>query len=229
MLNTILDHGLARAERLVPDELVDSVLRLIEQEQVLEDRHYFSAEDLPAEFVRIHRIAEQQLDRSLRFFHAQFAYRQSGAEPLALHMDGRAYLRLTGKSLDDLPHFQLLVGVSLNDLEGEEVGNLLALPGGHLIARDFIRAHDRQLFDDKGRGRDPESFFEALNAHLEPSEQRLVPMYRHRGDMVFLHAMTPHKVQRNAGPRRPVVYFRVGQYAVTGRDTLRDPLTAMRG
>lgn len=224
MLEEIRDRGYVKVERLVPEAVVAAMTEFLAREKISEDRHYFDAGGLPPAVAAIRAIVDQAVGRSLEFWNAHVSIRRAGAEPLAIHVDGYGYLVLSGKSVDDLPWFRLLAGVCLVDLPGREVGNLLALPRGHLAVAEFLRRHDGELFDAGGRACDKQPFFAALNAELARREGDLEPIYRHRGDAVFMHSLVPHKVERNGGALRPALYFRLGRFAVTGRATLEDPL-----
>ena len=133
------------------------------------------------------------------------------------HMDGQNYINLRDGTFDKLPGFQVLIGVPLVGVSAPRRGNLLAMKKGHRVVEAFFQKNTEQHFDADGRNVDPKATYRRLSASFTMD---VAPVLGEVGSCGILHGMTPHAVDANDGPERPVLYFRVGRPPQTGLKNL---------
>ena len=136
------------------------------------------------------------------------------------HLDGFGRLS-RGGTWDEVPGFQLLIGVILTDLSRPRRGNLMLAEGGHLAVAEWMRKKSGEHTDETGKVRESKKFIDAMRSEANIPER--IPLLAGAGDVVLVHSMVPHTVDVNAGPTRPVVYFRLGRSDFGGLEKLKNP------
>lgn len=135
------------------------------------------------------------------------------------HLDGFGRIH-SGGSWNDLPFFQLFIGIFLTELPSGEMGNLMVVDGGHRIISDWFKKTGKAEFDRNLHLDDPTGLVKKCRQMSMPL---LKPVLVSSGDVVICHSLLPHSVDVNNGPRRPVVYFRFGTPRLQGIEALSNP------
>jgi ectoine hydroxylase-related dioxygenase (phytanoyl-CoA dioxygenase family) len=127
----------------------------------------------------------------------------------AMHVDGVACPHLDPA---ELRTFSLLVGIVLSDVSDPAGGALRYVPGGHLRMAEWFRTEWALGLTDQ------------VPTHIDAAQG--TPLLGHPGDLLLMHHLVPHAVDRNctASPR-VMAYFRVSHVRHASRrlDALRDP------
>ena len=138
----------------------------------------------------------------------------------APHIDGQGYI-LRGGTWDRVPGFRLLVAVPLTDVVSElSRGSLLGIAGGHVRVRQFFLDKAELYFHPDGSCRVSQA--QVCSKHLtcamydEYNRCGLFQMLGAPGSVTLASALAPHMVDKNEGPERTVVYFRLGAFAKPG-------------
>lgn len=118
-----------------------------------------------------------------------------------VHMDGEGLL-YRGGFISDLPGFDLLVGIFLDDLIQEDHGNLKVIDGGHATLANYFATNP---FGGR-RNVTHDEFSVKVKQVKMPALKSLVTR---AGDVIIAHGMLPHGVAPNLGKNRYIVYFRV--------------------
>eukprot|EP01088_Endostelium_zonatum_P014279 TRINITY_DN3067_c0_g1_i1.p1 TRINITY_DN3067_c0_g1~~TRINITY_DN3067_c0_g1_i1.p1 ORF type:complete len:480 (-),score=92.18 TRINITY_DN3067_c0_g1_i1:55-1494(-) len=112
------------------------------------------------------------------------------------HIDGYS---VPGK----VHNFNILVGVYLNDVEGENRGNLALFPESHIAAAEYFKSNDPVT--------------KANGGHLPITVKKPVQMEVKAGDVIFSHYLTSHTVAVNVSPHvRYALYFRIKAKSADG-------------
>ena len=174
-------------------------------------------------YERARPSAEVLLGKPADFQHAIWSVHQTGngfgGSP-TWHLDGFGTL-YHGGTWDQVPGFELLVGVFLTDLSTPKRGNLMLAEGGHEVVGQWFRENASRFAGPDGRVHDPSALKTAIRA--EPLIPDRLPLLANAGDVVFVHSMVPHTVDVNEGPTRPAIYFRLGDQRYGGIENLKRP------
>jgi hypothetical protein len=148
----------------------------------------------------------------------QLAVRRAGSAPWAKsHIDGNRMITSYGSNWNQMPLFQVIVGVPLVTTSTADLGNVVVYPGAHHLVARFIEENWDSLAAEPDVHIAFRRVFDYCN-ELGVSEQTVLTEL---GDIYAMHALMPHRALANNGPQRPVWYFRFGYPQLRGRRAFR--------
>jgi hypothetical protein len=118
----------------------------------------------------------------------------------------------TGGALRDLPCRECaFIALPLTVIQ-PSADALLGRPAEHVETIWSVFAPETPTSDPK-----------PLRYHFDGIPMPLQPVLAQPGDVLFCHSLIPHAIERNCGPERPVVYYRLGNPEIRGLPALGNP------